>query len=191
MTHSHTEHGNERNSIVSRDNAIVRRCNAIVIRCNAIVRRCNAIVSRCNAIAGQEICVLYTVVGKRRVHVSANGVSQTFLNCNDTLSGGAGDDILIGGGGADGFLYNTNAAFTSVAVGVDAMSTTGYPYADLKHFQGDKIILDKTTFSAMTSTAGTGFSNASDFKITSSVTTSTAKIIYDAVNGQLFYNQNR
>ncbi|MBN4004886.1 hypothetical protein [Nostoc sp. LPT] len=102
---------------------------------------------------------------------------------NDTLIGGAGDDILIGGVGADGFLYNTNAAFTSVVVGIDAI-------ADFKHSQGDKIILDKTTFSAIASTAGTGFSNASDFKITSSVTTSTAKIIYDAVSGQLFYNQN-
>ncbi|MGV0102458.1 FG-GAP repeat protein [Nostoc sp. DSM 114160] len=102
---------------------------------------------------------------------------------DDILIGGAGDDILTGGAGADSFLYNTNAAFASVAVGVDAI-------ADFKHSQGDKIILDKTTFSAIASTAGTGFSNASDFKITSSVATSTAKIIYDAVSGQLFYNQN-
>ncbi|MEH1947885.1 MAG: hypothetical protein V7K77_13165 [Nostoc sp.] len=109
---------------------------------------------------------------------------------NDTLIGGAGNDTLVGGAGADSFLYNTNAAFTSAAVGVDAMSTTGYAYADFKHSQGDKIILDKTTFSAIVSTAGTGFSNPSDFKITSSAGTSTAKIIYDAVSGQLFYNQN-
>ncbi|MBD2535860.1 FG-GAP repeat protein [Nostoc flagelliforme FACHB-838] len=102
---------------------------------------------------------------------------------NDTLAGGSGNDVLTGGGGADRFLYNTNAVFASAAVGVDAI-------ADFKHSQGDKIILDKTTFSAITSTAGTGFSNASDFKITSSAGTSTAKIIYHAVSGQLFYNQN-
>ncbi|MEH2437232.1 MAG: hypothetical protein V7K25_23845 [Nostoc sp.] len=75
------------------------------------------------------------------------------------------------------------AAFASAAVGVDAI-------ADFKRSQCDKIILDKTTFSAITSATGTGFSNASDFKITSSAATSTAKIVYDAVSGQLFYNQN-
>ncbi|MEH1940664.1 MAG: hypothetical protein V7L01_10655 [Nostoc sp.] len=102
---------------------------------------------------------------------------------NDILVGGAGNDILVGGAGADRFLYNTNAPFASSAVGVDTIS-------DFKHSQGDKIILDKTTFSAITSAAGTGFSNKSDFKITNSAGTSTAKIVYDAVSGQLFYNQN-
>ncbi|MBD2531319.1 FG-GAP repeat protein [Nostoc flagelliforme FACHB-838] len=102
---------------------------------------------------------------------------------NDTLVGGAGNDTLVGGAGADRFLYNTNAPFASFAVGVDAI-------ADFNHSQGDKIILDKTTFNAITSTPGTGFSNANDFKITNSVATSTAKIVYDAVSGQLFYNQN-
>ncbi|MEH2326521.1 MAG: hypothetical protein V7K32_23755 [Nostoc sp.] len=102
---------------------------------------------------------------------------------NDTLVGGVGNDILIGGVGADKFLYNTDAAFALSAVGVDAI-------ADFKSSEADKIILDKTTFSAITSTPGTGFSNINDFKITSSGATSTAKIIYDAVSGQLFYNQN-
>ncbi len=102
---------------------------------------------------------------------------------HDTLIGGAGNDTLIGGAGADKFLYNTNAHFTRSAVGVDVIS-------DFKHSQGDKIILDKTTFNTITSAPGTGFSNASDFKITSSAATSTAKIVYDAASGQLFYNQN-
>ncbi|MEH2176397.1 beta strand repeat-containing protein [Nostoc sp.] len=109
---------------------------------------------------------------------------------NDTLVGGAGNDTLVGGAGADYFVYNTDAAFGATAVGVDAMSTTGYVYADFNSSQGDKIILDKTTFNAITSTAGTGFSNKSDFQIISNGGTSTAKIIYDAVSGQLFYNQN-
>ncbi|MDZ8226199.1 hypothetical protein [Nostoc sp. ChiVER01] len=102
---------------------------------------------------------------------------------NDTFIGGAGNDTLVGGAGADRFFYNTNAAFVSATVGVDAI-------ADFKHSEGDKIILDKTTFNAITSATGTGFSNASDFKITSSAATSTAKIVYNAVTGQLFYNQN-
>ena len=102
---------------------------------------------------------------------------------NDILIGGAGNDTLVGGAGADRFLYNTNAPFASSAVGVDAI-------ADFNHSQGDKIILDKTTFNAITSTPGTGFSNTNDFKITNSAGTSTAKIVYDSVSGQLFYNQN-
>ncbi|WP_445632410.1 Calcium-binding protein [Nostoc sp. DSM 114161] len=102
---------------------------------------------------------------------------------NDTLIGGAGNDTLVGGAGADRFLYNTNAVFASSAVGQDIIT-------DFKRSEGDKIILDKTTFSAITSAAGTGFSNTNDFKITSSAGTSTAKIVYDPVTGQLFYNQN-
>jgi hypothetical protein len=102
---------------------------------------------------------------------------------NDILIGGAGNDTLVGGAGADKFLYNTNAAFASCAVGVDTIS-------NFNSSQGDKIILDKTTFNAITSATGTGFSNANDFKITSSAGISTAKIIYDPVSGQLFYNQN-
>ncbi|MEH2047827.1 beta strand repeat-containing protein [Nostoc sp.] len=108
---------------------------------------------------------------------------------NDILVGGAGNDTLVGGAGADCFVYNTDAAFDLTA-GVDAMSTTGYAYADFNSSQGDKIVLDKTIFSAIASTAGTGFSNKSDFQIISNGGTSTAKIIYDAFRGQLFYNQN-
>jgi Ca2+-binding RTX toxin-like protein len=102
---------------------------------------------------------------------------------NDTLIGGVGDDILVGGAGADTFLYNTNAAFATSAVGVDTIS-------DFNSSEGDKIVLDKTTFSAIASAAGNGFSNISDFQITSSAGTSTARIVYDSVSGQLFYNQN-
>ena len=102
---------------------------------------------------------------------------------NDTLVGGAGNDTLVGGAGADYFVYNTDAVFGLSAVGVDAI-------ADFNSSQGDKIVLDKITFSTLASTAGTGFSNNSDFQIISNSGTSTAKIIYDAMSGQLFYNQN-
>ncbi|MHC5857737.1 choice-of-anchor D domain-containing protein [Nostoc sp.] len=102
---------------------------------------------------------------------------------NDLLTGGQGNDTLVGGIGADSFIYNTNAAFTSAAVGIDAI-------ADFNHSEGDKIVLDKTTFNAITSVVGTGFSNASDFQITSLGAVSNALIIYDPATGQLLYNQN-
>ncbi|MEH2072511.1 MAG: hypothetical protein V7K47_30910 [Nostoc sp.] len=102
---------------------------------------------------------------------------------NDTLIGGAGDDLLTGGGGVDSFLYNTNADFNSATIGIDTIT-------DFNHSQNDKIVLDKTTFSAITSAAGTGFTNASDFEITSLGALSSAVIVYDSVSGQLFYNPN-
>ncbi|MEH1823826.1 MAG: choice-of-anchor D domain-containing protein, partial [Nostoc sp.] len=102
---------------------------------------------------------------------------------NDLLIGGQGNDTLVGGIGADSFIYNTNAVFTSAAVGIDAI-------ADFNHSEGDKIVLDKTTFNAITSVVGTGFSNASDFQITSLGAVSNAVIIYDPATGQLLYNQN-
>ncbi|MBE9105490.1 choice-of-anchor D domain-containing protein [Nostoc cf. edaphicum LEGE 07299] len=102
---------------------------------------------------------------------------------NDLLIGGQGNDTLVGGAGADSFLYDTNSIFNSAVVGIDTI-------ADFNRSQGDKIILDKTTFTAITSVVGTGFSNASDFQISSLGALSNAVIVYDRMTGQLFYNQN-
>ncbi|MBE8991929.1 choice-of-anchor D domain-containing protein, partial [Nostoc sp. LEGE 12450] len=102
---------------------------------------------------------------------------------DDLLIGGKGNDILIGGSGVDAFVYNTNAAFTSATVGIDTI-------ADFNHSNGDKIVLDKTTFSVITSIVGKGFSNASDFQITSLGAVSNAVIVYNSMTGQLLYNQN-
>ncbi len=102
---------------------------------------------------------------------------------NDTLVGGRGNDVLIGGVGADKFLYNTNAEFTATAVGIDTIT-------DFNGSKGDKIVLDKTTFGAIASVAGTGLSNTNDFQVTNLAGASTAIIVYNPLSGQLFYNQN-
>ena len=105
---------------------------------------------------------------------------------NDTLSGDAGNDILTGGLGVDKFIYNTNAAFTTTALGVDSIT-------DFTIAQGDLIVLDKTTFTSISSIAGTGFSVASEFaKVTTDAlaATSAADIVYNSTTGGLFYNQN-
>jgi Ca2+-binding RTX toxin-like protein len=104
---------------------------------------------------------------------------------NDTLVGGAGNDSLTGGGGNDRFLYDTNATFTTAAVGIDVIS-------DFIHGT-DKIVLDKTTFKAISSAAGNGFSISNEFKVVGSDTaaaTSSGDIVYNSANGNLFYNQN-
>ncbi len=102
---------------------------------------------------------------------------------NDTLVGGRGNDVLIGGVGADKFFYNTNAEFTATAVGIDTIT-------DFNGSEGDKIVLDKTTFGANASVAGTGLSNTNDFQVTNLAGASTAIIVYNPLSGQLFYNQN-
>ncbi|MEL0596741.1 MAG: FG-GAP-like repeat-containing protein, partial [Planktothrix rubescens PR223] len=105
---------------------------------------------------------------------------------NDSLNGGAGNDPLTGGVGADKFVYNTNAVFATSAVGVDTI-------ADFTITQGDKIILDKTTFPKISSVAGTGFSVNSEFANVTTNTlagTSAADIVYNSTSGGLFYNQN-
>ncbi|MEH1837492.1 MAG: hypothetical protein V7L20_01715 [Nostoc sp.] len=108
---------------------------------------------------------------------------------DDTLVGGAGNDVLTGGEGVDRFLYNTGAAFNSADIGLDSISGF-YGVFFAAPTQSDKIVLDKDTFNTITSVPGVGFSNESDFEITSSAGTSTAKIVYDPVSGQLFYNEN-
>ncbi len=103
---------------------------------------------------------------------------------SDILMGGSGNDVLTGEGGSDKFLYNTNATFSTSAVGTDTITD---------FISGtDQFILDKTTFKALTSAPGVGFSNAGNFAIVATdteVATSSAFIVYSG-NGNLFYNQN-
>lgn len=104
---------------------------------------------------------------------------------NDILVGGSANDVLTGEGGTDLFLYNTNATFKSSAVGVDRITDFS---VDL-----DKIVLDKTTFKALTSVAGDGFSKPTEFAtvaVDTEVANNTAFIVYSLGSSNLFYNQN-
>lgn len=106
-------------------------------------------------------------------------------NGADTLTGGAGDDILTGGAGNDSFAYVTGKAFTTGDIGLDNL-TDFTPTAD-------KLLLSKTTFAALTSIVGNGFSQATDFAVVEDdflVETSNAFIVYSSNSGSLFYNQN-
>ncbi|MGL5943253.1 MAG: hypothetical protein ACRC2S_23390 [Waterburya sp.] len=63
---------------------------------------------------------------------------------------------------------------------------------DFAHLS-DKIVLDKTTFKALTSVVGSGFNVASEFAVVTSdaaVITSKALIVYSSSTGNLFYNEN-
>ncbi|MDY7008299.1 MAG: calcium-binding protein, partial [Cyanobacteriota bacterium] len=103
----------------------------------------------------------------------------------DRFNGGAGNDTLIGGASIDRFIFNTNDEFDSDDIGVDDI-TDFVPGQDI-------ILLDKSTFTEITSDSGTGFSIDAEFAIVTSdadAETSEAFIVYNSNNGKLFYNTN-
>jgi Ca2+-binding RTX toxin-like protein len=108
----------------------------------------------------------------------------------DGLVGGAGNDTLTGGGGDDNYIFTAGRAFSAASMGVDTI--TDFQHSALT--AGPKIVLDKqSTFTALKSNFGTGFSDASEFAIVTSdsaAATSKALIVYNKSNGHLFYNQN-
>jgi Ca2+-binding RTX toxin-like protein len=101
-----------------------------------------------------------------------------------------GTDSLVGGAGNDQFVFNGTAAFSA--------ATTGNGLDNIADFSaGDKIVLSKAVFTALTSVAGAGFSVASNFAVVANVAsaaTSSAQIVYvpgtGTGSGSLFYNQN-
>ncbi|NES89341.1 PQQ-dependent sugar dehydrogenase, partial [Okeania sp. SIO2B9] len=104
----------------------------------------------------------------------------------DRLNGGAGNDQLTGGGSIDRFIFNTNDEFQTEDVGIDTIT-------DFSQTQGDIILLDLTTFTAINSDSGTGFSIAGEFATVTDdqlAETSEAVIVYNSENGKLFYNPN-
>jgi Ca2+-binding RTX toxin-like protein len=137
-----------------------------------------------------------TLIGTSAINGTGNSLNNTVTgnSANNTLFGGIGNDILIGasgndsltgGDGSDRFIYDTNVAFTSSAIGIDQI--TDFVSGT------DKIVLDKTTFTALTSITGNGFNLASEFAVVgtdAAASTSSALIVYSSETDNLFYNQN-
>ncbi|MBD1912969.1 MULTISPECIES: S8 family serine peptidase [unclassified Leptolyngbya] len=103
----------------------------------------------------------------------------------DNLLGGAASDRLTGGDGADTFRFAANSAFGAVSLGIDLITD---------FINGvDRIMLSKSTFSALLSTIGTGFSQASEFAQVANntlVDNSSALIVYSQASNTLYYNAN-
>jgi serralysin len=112
---------------------------------------------------------------------------------DDTLMGGLGDDYLVGGvgndeltgdRGSDRFSYKTFSPFNTTDLGSDRIVDfeTG----------SDRIVLSKTTFTALTSAVGNAIAPDEFAAVTDDLAAafSTAKIAYSTSTGSLFYNQN-
>ncbi|HEY9848785.1 MAG TPA: hypothetical protein V6D28_04975 [Leptolyngbyaceae cyanobacterium] len=117
-----------------------------------------------------------------------SGIGNDIINGGDGydyLSGDAGDDMITGGAGADTFWYATAVPFAAGDFGVDTI--TDFTPGE------DKFILDKLTFSALTSSYGIGFNNPTDFAVVDTdeqAAFSMGAIVYSKQTGNLFYNQN-
>jgi Ca2+-binding RTX toxin-like protein len=103
---------------------------------------------------------------------------------NDTLEGGAGNDRLTGGDNDDQFKFGNSNGSPFGSANVDTI--TDFVAGT------DKIVLGRSSFSALQSAIG-GNLLAREFAIVTSDSkagSSSAKIVYNSANGNLFYNQN-
>jgi Ca2+-binding RTX toxin-like protein len=131
-----------------------------------------------------------SLTGTGAINGTGNSLNNTLIGNSgvNTLAGAGGNDTLTGGGGSDRFLFDTGAAFNAATIGNDTIT-------DFTKFflTFDKIVLDQTTFTALTSASGNGFSVPAEFATVGSdaaAATSGAKIVYNFANGSLFYNTN-
>jgi Ca2+-binding RTX toxin-like protein len=105
---------------------------------------------------------------------------------NDTLNGGRDNDTLTGGVGSDQFLFNAPL----VTAGVDRIT-------DFSIRSNDRIILDKSVFSALDTRPGNVLL-ATDFAVINVASgaevvaagNSVDEIVYNRQTGNLFYNSN-
>jgi Ca2+-binding RTX toxin-like protein len=103
----------------------------------------------------------------------------------DTLNGGRGRDILTGDGGADRFVFDSGAPFNRRDLGIDTITD----FTNL-----DKIVLSKTTFTALKSFVGEGLSAPEDFEVVTSgaaARNSSASVAYNSNSGTFYYNGDR
>lgn len=94
----------------------------------------------------------------------------------DKLVGGTGADELTGGTDNDEFVFDIGTAFKKSTIGIDTITdfTRG----------ADKIVLDKTTFTALSKLSFASVGSLAKAQ------TSSARITYIQSSGSLFYNQN-
>lgn len=170
--------------------------------------------SSTNVRVNLSIITTQTVNSNLKLTLSANNVIENVVggngsdrlignSLNNTLNGGSGDDVLTGGGGADTliggfgndiftggadsdrFLYSSGQTFISNDLGSDILTdfTSG----------SDKLLLNKNTFTALSSVVGNGLSQVSDFTTVEDdglAATSNAFLVYSRSSGSLYYNQN-
>ena len=125
------------------------------------------------------------LAGNDRIYGELGNDSLSGGAGNDTLSGGAGNDTLTGGAGSDRFLFNTALA----TAGVDRITDFSIPH--------DKIVLDKSVFSALETRPGNVLllRDYAEINVDAAAEVVAAgnrvnEIVYNRQTGNLFYNPN-
>lgn len=115
----------------------------------------------------------------------------TGSSCDDTLVGNDGDNVLTGGDGYDAFVFSTGW----IGDPVIALFPPDFGVTEVTDFEPgiDRLVLDKGTFTALTSVVGDGFSVASELAVVdadAAAGDASALIVYSTESGTLFYNEN-
>lgn len=116
-----------------------------------------------------------TLTGNAAANQLIGGVGSDLLSGDggaDRLVGGAGNDTLVGGSGADQFVFESKLQ----SINVD--SITDYSVAD------DTVVLENAIFTGLA--AGTLAATA--FVVGGQATTAAHRILYDQVNGVLYFD---
>jgi Ca2+-binding RTX toxin-like protein len=115
---------------------------------------------------------------------AGNDFVADFIGGNDTLNGGAGNDILFGGVGNDSFVFSGNSLLSfQNALGVDNIAD--FTVGD------DIILLSKGNFGSLATAVGNSLLSADFATVTTdTATTLGSSIVYNSVNGKLFYDAN-
>jgi Ca2+-binding RTX toxin-like protein len=129
-----------------------------------------------------------TILGNSGNNSLFGGAGNDFLGDyaggNDTFNGGAGNDILFGGTGNDSFVFSGNSLLSfQTALGVDNIAD--FTVGD------DIILLSKGNFGSLGTAAGNSLLSADFATVTTdTATTLGSSIVYNSVNGKLFYDAN-
>ncbi|MBD2250302.1 putative Ig domain-containing protein [Nostoc parmelioides] len=166
---------------------------ALTLRGTAVEGRGNA--GNNNIRGNNEDNFLYGLDGNDNLNGGTGDDVLLGGNGNDTLNGGTGDDWLFGGAGND-------RLFGGAGADIFAFGDTGNPFSSgdfgidtIADFAvgTDTIMLDKASFTALTTGVGESLDVGGEF---ASVNTdmdaaiSSALIVYSLGSGRLFYNQN-
>jgi Ca2+-binding RTX toxin-like protein len=113
---------------------------------------------------------------------------------NDTLTGSTGDDILVGEAGNDSLIGGVGFDRFSFGTPGQAFTTATSGFDTIADFQAgtDKIQLQRSSFTALTTLAGSAL-KASEFAIVTTdvaAATSAGLVVYNQTNDKLFYNAN-
>jgi Ca2+-binding RTX toxin-like protein len=118
-----------------------------------------------------------TLIGSAAISGTGNGLVNRLIGnaAGNILSGGLGNDTLIGKGGPDRFLFKTALGSTNV----DKL-TDFNPAADT-------IRLENLVFKALSTT---GTLAAAAFRLGTAASTAAHRIIYDPATGHLYYDRD-